>query len=142
MPRTLDYPSDDTAARSFTISELAEAFAVTPRTIRFYEDQGLLAPGRDGMNRVYSNRDRARLTLICRGKRLGFSLKEIKEFLDLYDAGGRQVGQLRYALARGRQRITALEAQLVDVQQTLSELRGMERDIVRHLKDAGIDPDA
>jgi len=136
-----DPPDDAGGERTFTISELADAFQVTPRTIRFYEDQGLLSPKRDGFNRVYSHRDRARLTLICRGKRLGFSLAEIKDFLDLYDVDDRQIEQMRFALAHGRERIASLEVQLVDVQQTLSELRALENQIVEHLKAAGAAPD-
>jgi DNA-binding transcriptional MerR regulator len=136
-----DPPEEAGEERTFTISELADTFQVTPRTIRFYEDQGLLSPRRDGLNRVYSHRDRARLTLICRGKRLGFSLAEIKDFLDLYDVDDRQIEQMRFALAHGRERITSLEVQLVDVQQTLSELRALESQIVEHLKAAGAAPD-
>ena len=134
-------PDDAGEERTFTISELADTFQVTPRTIRFYEDQGLLSPKRDGLNRVYSHRDRARLTLICRGKRLGFSLAEIKDFLDLYDVDDRQIEQMRFALAHGRERIASLEVQLVDVQQTLSELRALENQIIEHLKAAGAAPD-
>jgi DNA-binding transcriptional MerR regulator len=134
-------PNEAGEERTFTISELADTFQVTPRTIRFYEDQGLLSPKRDGLNRVYSHRDRARLTLICRGKRLGFSLAEIKDFLDLYDVDDRQIEQMRFALAHGRERIASLEVQLVDVQQTLSELRALENQIVEHLKAAGAAPD-
>jgi DNA-binding transcriptional MerR regulator len=136
-----DPPDDAGEERTFTISELADTFQVTPRTIRFYEDQGLLSPKRDGLNRVYSHRDRARLTLICRGKRLGFSLAEIKDFLDLYDVDDRQIEQMRFALAHGRERIASLEVQLVDVQQTLSELRALENQIIEHLKAAGAAPD-
>jgi DNA-binding transcriptional MerR regulator len=136
-----DPPDEAGEERTFTISELADTFQVTPRTIRFYEDQGLLSPRRDGLNRVYSHRDRARLTLICRGKRLGFSLAEIKDFLDLYDVDDRQIEQMRFALAHGRERIASLEVQLVDVQQTLSELRALESQIVEHLKAAGAKPD-
>ena len=136
-----DPPDEAGEERTFTISELADTFQVTPRTIRFYEDQGLLSPKRDGLNRVYSHRDRARLTLICRGKRLGFSLAEIKDFLDLYDVDDRQIEQMRFALAHGRERIATLEVQLVDVQQTLSELRALENQIVEHLKAAGAAPD-
>jgi DNA-binding transcriptional MerR regulator len=136
-----DPPDEAGEERTFTISELADTFQVTPRTIRFYEDQGLLSPKRDGLNRVYSHRDRARLTLICRGKRLGFSLAEIKDFLDLYDVDDRQIEQMRFALAHGRERIASLEVQLVDVQQTLSELRALENQIVEHLKAAGAAPD-
>ena len=136
-----DPPDEAGDERTFTISELADTFQVTPRTIRFYEDQGLLSPKRDGLNRVYSHRDRARLTLICRGKRLGFSLAEIKDFLDLYDVDDRQIEQMRFALAHGRERIASLEVQLVDVQQTLSELRALENQIIEHLKAAGAAPD-
>ena len=136
-----DPPDKAGEERTFTISELADTFQVTPRTIRFYEDQGLLSPRRDGLNRVYSHRDRARLTLICRGKRLGFSLAEIKDFLDLYDVDDRQIEQMRFALAHGRERIASLEVQLADVQQTLSELRALENQIVEHLKAAGAAPD-
>ena len=136
-----DPPEEAGEERTFTISELADTFQVTPRTIRFYEDQGLLSPRRDGLNRVYSHRDRARLTLICRGKRLGFSLAEIKDFLDLYDVDDRQIEQMRFALAHGLERIASLEVQLVDVQQTLSELRALESQIVEHLKAAGAAPD-
>ena len=136
-----DPPDEAGEERTFTISGLADTFQVTPRTIRFYEDQGLLSPKRDGLNRVYSHRDRARLTLICRGKRLGFSLAEIKDFLDLYDVDDRQIEQMRFALAHGRERIASLEVQLVDVQQTLSELRALENQIIEHLKAAGAAPD-
>ena len=137
-----DPPDQDGEERTFTISELADAFRVTPRTIRFYEDQGLLSPRRDGLNRVYSHRDRARLTLICRGKRLGFSLAEIKDFLDLYDVDDQHIEQMRFVLAHGRERIASLEVQLRDVQQTLSELRALERQIIDHLEAAGAAPDS
>jgi DNA-binding transcriptional MerR regulator len=93
------------------------------------------------LNRVYSHRDRARLTLICRGKRLGFSLAEIKDFLDLYDVDDRQIEQMRFALSRNRERIRSLETQLEDVKQTLSELRELERLIVDHLEAAGTKAD-
>ncbi len=124
---------------SYTISELAASFELTPRTIRFYEDEGLLAPGRDGTTRVYRRRDRARLALICRGKRLGFSLAEIKEFLDLYDGDRRQVEQIRFAAARARSRIEALEVQLDDVTQTLHELRRIEGEMIAFLGRQGAD---
>ncbi|MEE8272920.1 MAG: MerR family transcriptional regulator [Alphaproteobacteria bacterium] len=121
------------------MSELAASFELTPRTIRFYEDEGLLAPGRDGTTRVYRRRDRARLALICRGKRLGFSLAEIKEFLDLYDGDRRQVEQIRFAAARARSRIEALEVQLDDVTQTLHELRRIEGEMIAFLGRQGAD---
>ncbi len=113
----------------FTIGELSSAFALSPRAIRFYEDQGLLAPERAGTQRVYTKRDRARLQLILRGKRLGFSLADIREFLDLYDAGGGNRRQMAMTLDRTRARIADLEQQLEDITITLAELRDMEGDI-------------
>lgn len=124
--------------RTYTIGELAEEFGLTPRTLRFYEDEGLVTPARQGQSRIYSRKDRARIKLICRGKRLGFSVQEIKEFIDLYDPQQRQVEQMRYALAMGRKRIDQLEQQLRDVQQTLSELKEIDRQIVDHLRHQGI----
>jgi len=117
----------------FTIGELATAFALSPRAIRFYEDQGLLAPGRAGAQRVYSKRDRARLQLILRGKRLGFSLADIREFLDLYDADSTKRQQMAMTLDRTRARIAELEQQLEDITITLAELRDMEGDIVAYM---------
>lgn len=125
--------------RSYAIGELAEEFGLTLRTIRHYEDEGLLSPGREGTARVYDRRDRARLALICRGKRLGFSLTEIKEFLSLYDSSGAQVGQMRYLRRMARERIAALRRQLADVQQTLTELTDIDDQITRHLRRQGAD---
>jgi DNA-binding transcriptional MerR regulator len=101
------------ADRTYTISQLAREFEVTPRALRFYEDKGLLTPRRDGMNRVYSHRDRGRLQLILRGKRVGLSLIEIKEILDLYKVDQR--AQAQTTLKKYKQRIVALEAQREDV---------------------------
>jgi len=120
-------------AELFTIGELAAAFALSPRAIRFYEDQGLLAPVRAGTQRVYTKRDRARLQLILRGKRLGFSLADIREFLDLYDAGGANRRQMAMTLDRTRARIADLEQQLEDITITLAELRDMEGDIASYV---------
>ena len=117
----------------FTIGELASAFALSPRAIRFYEDQGLLAPERAGTQRVYTKRDRARLQLILRGKRLGFSIADIREFLDLYDAGGGNRRQMAMTLERTRARIADLEQQLEDITITLAELRDMEGDIASYM---------
>jgi DNA-binding transcriptional MerR regulator len=110
----------------FTVNQLAEEFGVTPRAIRFYEVKGLIAPRRAGTTRVFDRRDRARLLLVLRGKRLGFSLAEIREFLDLYDADRTQASQLSLLLARVRERIGELELQRRDVEQTLAELRQVE----------------
>jgi len=107
---------------TYTISELAAEFDVTARAIRFYEDVGLLTPARAGRNRVYSHRDRTRLKLTLRGKRLGLTLSEIKQLVDLYDAGTDQAPQLRAfldVLAAHRQ---ALEQQREDIEITLAEI--------------------
>ncbi len=88
-------PSDGEAKTRFTIGELSKQFDVTTRTIRFYEDEGLLAPRRSGQNRIYTVRDRVRLKLILRGKRLGFSIREIKDMVDMYDAPQGEIGQLK-----------------------------------------------
>ena len=120
----------------FTIGELAADFALSPRAIRFYEDQGLLAPERVGVQRVYTKRDRARLQLILRGKRLGFSLADIREFLDLYDADRTKHRQMSMTLQRTRARITDLEQQLEDITITLAELRDMEAEIAVYTRGA------
>ena len=86
----------------FTISQLCREFDVTPRTLRFYEQKDLLHPAREGMNRIFSYRDRARLSLILRGKKVGFSLDDIKEMLDLYNLKDGQITQLQVALEKGQ----------------------------------------
>jgi len=106
--------------RTYTISQLAREFEVTPRALRFYEDKGLLTPRREGLNRVYSHRDRARLQLILRGKRVGLSLIEIKEILDLYKVDQR--AQAQTALKKYKARIVALEAQREDVDAAIETL--------------------
>jgi DNA-binding transcriptional MerR regulator len=109
-------------ATSFTIGELSRQFAVTTRTIRFYEHEGLLAPQRAGQNRIFTARDRVRLKLILRGKRLGFSIKEIKDMVDMHDAPEGEVGQLRYFIERMCQRREDLLKQRHDIDQVLTEL--------------------
>lgn len=106
----------------FTITDLAVAFNVTPRTIRFYEDQGLLNPERRGQNRIYNRRDFVRLAWILRGKRVGFSLAEIREMLDLYDLGDGGERQRRVTLEKCRERINALEEQRADIETMIEEL--------------------
>ncbi|PKR59357.1 MerR family transcriptional regulator [Thalassospira lohafexi] len=125
----------------YSITELAEEFDITPRAIRFYETKNLLAPQRAGATRVYNYRDRARLMLVLRGKRLGFSLEDIKEYIDLYDAERSGTEQLAHLMLVGRRRISELEQQLDDVQTTLGELRKIEREAADALTQKGIDPE-
>jgi DNA-binding transcriptional MerR regulator len=112
--------------RLYTVTELAQALGVTARTIRFYEDKGLITPQRAGTTRVYTRRDRARMTLILRGKRLGFTLRDIKDYLDLYDVDLSQREQLCLLLKSVRNRIRRLVEQRRALEQTLSELRDIE----------------
>ena len=106
----------------FSITDLSAEFGITARALRFYEDEGLIAPVRRGTQRIYSHRDRARIAWILRGKRVGFSLAEIREMIDLYDLGdGRQV-QRQVALERCRDRVGTLERQRADIDAALAEL--------------------
>lgn len=129
----------DESAETFTITELAEHFGITTRAIRFYEDKDLLHPQRHGLNRVYSRRDRARLNLVLRGKRLGFSLADIKEMLDLYDLGDGQREQLRLTLHKSRERLATLQQQRTDIDEAIEELEAGCRQLERQL--AGEEPD-
>ncbi len=113
--------------RLFTVTELAAELGVTARTLRFYEDRGLIAPRRLGTTRVYTHRDRARMRLILRGKRLGFSLREIAEYLDLYDADTTHTEQLRALKQAVTARIAQLEEQRSALDETLAELREIVR---------------
>ncbi|EFO34288.1 MerR family transcriptional regulator [Roseibium sp. TrichSKD4] len=113
---------ESTKKTQFTIGELAKEFDCTLRTLRFYEDKGLLNPKRDGLNRVYTRRDRARLKLVLMGKRVGFSLSAIRDMLDLYDLRDGQVTQLRVALNKFNEQIDVLKVQQNDIQQAIDEL--------------------
>ncbi|MFA7281055.1 MAG: MerR family DNA-binding transcriptional regulator [Sterolibacterium sp.] len=112
---------------TFTITELSREFDVTPRTIRYYEDQGLLFPRREGLQRVYAKRDRTRLKLALRGKRLGLSLAEIKDVIDMYDTARDEEGQLVKFLAALQQRRAALQQQREDIEALLAEINGFEQ---------------
>ncbi|MEJ8473344.1 MerR family transcriptional regulator [Roseibium algae] len=111
-----------TKKTQFTIGDLSKEFKCTLRTLRFYEDKGLLNPKRDGLNRIYTRRDRARLKLVLMGKRVGFSLTEIRDMLDLYDLRDGQVTQLRVALSRFNGQISVLQEQRRDIEQAIDEL--------------------
>ena len=106
----------------FTIGDLSREFGVTLRTLRFYEAKGLLNPKRQGTTRLYDRRDRARLKLVLLGKRIGFSLGEIKEILDLYDLGDNQETQFRVALEKFQSQIKVLEQQKVEIEMAIDEL--------------------
>ncbi len=125
----------------FSVNQLAAALGVTPRAIRFYEVKGLIHPRRAGTTRVFDRRDRARLLLVLRGKRLGFSLAEIREFLDLYDTDRTQVSQAQMLLGRVRSRIDELEQQKRDLEQTLKELLEVEREAQAALRNRGALPE-
>lgn len=112
--------------QTWTIAELSEEFDVTARTIRFYEAEGMIAPERRGTQRLFYQRDRVRLKLILRGKRLGFSLAEIREIIDLYDAEPGETGQLQYLLDKVKERRADLEQRLLDIAETLTELADVE----------------
>ncbi len=131
-------PGAPTASRreTFTITELADEFALTTRAIRFYEDQGLLSPERRGTRRIYTLRERVRLKLILRGKRLGMSLADIAEILDLYDVGDSERPQLLKFLEVLAARRTLLEQQREDIDVVLEEIGAIERDCRKRLKNS------
>lgn len=109
--------------KTYTISQLAREFGVTPRALRFYEDKDLLHPARDGMNRVYSYRDRARLILILRGKRLGLSLADIRDILDLYGIENSELEQVKLLREKFKKQITEFEDKRDDIERALAELK-------------------
>ncbi len=111
-----------TASKTTPIGDMCAAFDVTPRTLRFYEAKGLLNPIRQGQKRLFTARDRARLKLILRGKRFGFSLTDIRELLELYDAGDGQVRQLSATLERAGRRLAAMRAQRDELEEAIGEM--------------------
>lgn len=108
--------------RTYSITQLSREFEITPRALRFYEDKDLLHPARDGMTRVYSNRDRARVRLILQGKRIGLSLNDIRELLDLYDLDDGQRSQMRASLNKFQRQVGELEQKKQDIEESLKEL--------------------
>jgi len=124
----------ETERAEFSISELAREFDVTPRAIRFYEDQGLLAPKRDGQRRIYSPRDRTRLKLTLRGKRLGLTLSEIRDLIDMYEPGRDERPQLERFLAVLEEHKAGLLQQREDIEAQLSEIQAFEKKVRKQLK--------
>ncbi len=124
----------ETERAEFSISDLAREFDVTPRAIRFYEDQGLLSPRRDGQRRIYTPRDRTRLKLTLRGKRLGLSLSEIRELIDMYEPGRDERPQLERFLAVLDSHKASLSQQRADIEAQLTELEAFEKRIKKRLK--------
>ena len=119
---------------TYGIAELAREFGVTARTIRFYEAEGMLSPARDGQRRVYRPRDRTRLKLILRGRRLGFPLAEVAEIIGLYDAPVGEAGQLEFLVEKIAARRAELEAKRDDIDATLSDLDGVARNSRKRLR--------
>src|SRR4051794_10121815 len=124
------------AKEVFSIRDLTRECGVTARTLRFYEEKGLLSPGRAGQERRYSRRDRARLKYILMGRNVGFSLDEVREMLDLYDLGDDQETQLRVARVKFRERIVRLEQQKAEIERVIDELRHAA-ETVEHMLDRG-----
>jgi DNA-binding transcriptional MerR regulator len=120
--------------RLYSIGELSAEFGISTRAIRFYESKGLLSPDRVGSNRIYTRRDRARLILVLRGKRLGFTLEEISEYLDLYDADPNQIAQTRLLLQKTESSISELEGKRRDIDEALRELREIQAQCISQLK--------
>lgn len=121
------------APEHFAISDLAREFAITPRTIRFYESRGLIAPERVGTKRLYSRRDRARLMLILRGRNLGFSVEDVGDYLALYDADPNQIAQARLLLDKVTAAIADLETKRADTEKALTELDDIRQRCIAHL---------
>src|SRR3954466_2219596 len=124
----------ETGRGEFSISDLAREFEVTPRAIRFYEDQGLLAPRREGQRRIYTPRDRTRLKLTLRGKRLGLTLSEIRELIDMYEPARDERPQLQRFLAVLESHKSGLLQQRADIEAQLSEIQAFERKVRKQLK--------
>jgi len=129
--------SDRPGQQTFTIRDLAREFGVTARTLRFYEEKELLSPERQGQERHYSRRDRARLKLVLMGKRVGFSLEEIRSMLDLYDLGDGRVTQLKVTFARFNERIERLKQQRNEIDEAIQAMERATQSLTEMLKERG-----
>ena len=124
-------------ASTFTITQLCREFSTTPRALRYYEEQGLLSPSRDGQARIYSYRDRARLILILRGKSVGLALAEIRDIFDLYGRDYGLIAQNTQALRKYRERIAAFEAQRAEIDTAIEVLHAASAALEQELSKAG-----
>ena len=126
----------EASERTYGIGDLCRLYDVTARTVRYYESCGILRPQRQGQQRIFDEGDRVRLRLALRGRRLGFSLAEVREMLDLYDQEGGEVAQLERTLAYGRQKIAELEERRREVEEALRELEAWQNLLTRRLEEA------